>query len=88
VICPLRLTPTGFNPLVMAMPLRLPTAVHMHAEVLGELARGQHGLEAEPGEAFAVHDTKVFEANPARSSTVDHPSRSTPISAREQINAG
>jgi hypothetical protein len=26
-------------------------------EVLGELARGENRLEAEPGESFGVHDT-------------------------------
>ena len=31
--------------------------LHLHAEVLGELAGRQHRLEAESGDAFAVHDT-------------------------------
>lgn len=38
--------------------------LHLHAEVLDELARREHGLEAEPGAAFCVDGSWVPEDTP------------------------
>ena len=44
--------------------------LHVDAEILGELACGEHGLETEPGESLSVHAAEVRQVAPDRSNPV------------------
>ena len=46
--------------------------LHLHAEILGELTRGEHPFQANLGELITVHTHKVAQANPDEPNPFEH----------------